>query len=101
MYVCANPDKERKLVKAVTLCKTTTLSLAHAWTDITAGSGCTSDFYATTTRCWHTATLLYSRNSEQLHLLNPTDSTPLETSYEMSAEHKMSGTLTCYTVPRC
>jgi hypothetical protein len=43
MYVCTNPENERILVTAITLCKTTALSVTHAWTDIRAGSGCTSD----------------------------------------------------------
>lgn len=73
-------EKERILVTAVTFCKRTELNLAHAWTDIKVGSGCTSDFYATTARCWHTATLLYSGNSEKVHLVNPKDITPLDIS---------------------
>jgi hypothetical protein len=56
------------------------VNLTHAWTDIITGSSCTSDFYATTARCWHTATLLHSGNSEKVNLLNPKDITPLDTS---------------------
>jgi len=41
MYVCTNPEKERILATAITLCRTTALRLTHAWTDIKAGSGCT------------------------------------------------------------
>jgi hypothetical protein len=47
----------------------------------------------TTDRCWHTATLLHSGNSEKVHLLNPKDITPLD-SHKMSADHKMLATLT-------
>jgi hypothetical protein len=78
--VCLHKPRKRILVTAITFCKRTDLSLARAWTDIIVGSGCTSDLYATTARCQHTATLLYSGNSEKVYLLNPKDITPLETS---------------------
>jgi hypothetical protein len=42
MYVWTNPEKEIILATAITLCKTTALSLTHVWTDIIAGSGCTT-----------------------------------------------------------